>query len=303
MAGMRSGLLREIVGDGVRHAAHEQDALGADRARRRHRHHLDRRHDLAHPRLRRVAARLDPRSSGRTRSSCRSSARSASPSGKSFLELAQAAQPDDRGCPGDRARVPVGRRWSTSGSAAGRQRAIAHLLRPRAHQAARRSSARPRTSPRSTSPSSSSGRFFTPAEVEHRRQVVVLGQTPYQSLFPNIDPIGKKVRIGANEFTVIGVLGKRPSPAASTRRRRLRRDPVHARTRSSTARCSTARRDHREQLQPRGVPHGDDRRRAARGRARATQAMREVEADDAHPPRPEARRAERLRPGRRRTRS
>ncbi len=57
-----------------------------------------------------------------------------------------------------------------------------------------------------------SGRFFLPTEVEHRRQVVVLGQTPYQSLFPSIDPIGKKVRIGINEFTVIGVLGKRPSP-------------------------------------------------------------------------------------------
>ena len=56
------------------------------------------------------------------------------------------------------------------------------------------------------------GRFFVPGEVEHRRQVVVLGQTPYQSLFPNIDPIGKKVRIGSNEFTVIGVVGKRPSP-------------------------------------------------------------------------------------------
>jgi putative ABC transport system permease protein len=56
------------------------------------------------------------------------------------------------------------------------------------------------------------GRFFLQNEVEHRRQVVVLGQTPYQSLFPNIDPIGKKVRIGINEFTVIGVLGKRPSP-------------------------------------------------------------------------------------------
>ncbi len=56
------------------------------------------------------------------------------------------------------------------------------------------------------------GRFFIPAEVDHRRQVVVLGQTPATSLFPNIDPIGKKVRIGPNEFTVIGVLGKRPSP-------------------------------------------------------------------------------------------
>jgi len=56
------------------------------------------------------------------------------------------------------------------------------------------------------------GRLFLPAEVDHRRQVVVLGKNPWDSLFPNIDPIGKVVRIGANEFTVIGVLGKRPSP-------------------------------------------------------------------------------------------
>ena len=56
------------------------------------------------------------------------------------------------------------------------------------------------------------GRLFTSQEVDHRRQVVVLGQTPYLSLFPNIDPIGKKVRIGPNEYTVIGVFGKRPSP-------------------------------------------------------------------------------------------
>ena len=59
------------------------------------------------------------------------------------------------------------------------------------------------------------GRLFTSSEVEHRRQVVVLGQSPYLSLFPNIDPIGKKVRIGANEFTVIGVFGKRPSPGGA----------------------------------------------------------------------------------------
>ncbi len=56
------------------------------------------------------------------------------------------------------------------------------------------------------------GRLFLPSEVDHRRQVVVLGKTPWESLFPNIDPIGKVVRIGGNEFTVIGVLGKRPSP-------------------------------------------------------------------------------------------
>jgi putative ABC transport system permease protein len=56
------------------------------------------------------------------------------------------------------------------------------------------------------------GRLFMPAEVEHRRQVVVLGYTPWQSLFPHIDPIGKTVRIGSAQYTVIGVLGKRPSP-------------------------------------------------------------------------------------------
>ncbi|CAN5442170.1 ABC transporter permease [soil metagenome] len=56
------------------------------------------------------------------------------------------------------------------------------------------------------------GRFFVQGETQNRRQVVVLGQTAYQSLFPKIDPIGKKVRIGSREFTVIGVVGRRPSP-------------------------------------------------------------------------------------------
>ena len=54
------------------------------------------------------------------------------------------------------------------------------------------------------------GRFIVPAEIQNRRQVVVLGQAPYQSLFPNIDPIGKRVRVGSREYTVVGVLGKRP---------------------------------------------------------------------------------------------
>ena len=57
------------------------------------------------------------------------------------------------------------------------------------------------------------GRFFTAAEVEHRRRVVVLGANPYEALFlkMGLDPIGKKVRVGAIEFTVVGVLKKRPS--------------------------------------------------------------------------------------------
>ena len=57
------------------------------------------------------------------------------------------------------------------------------------------------------------GRFFTEGEVSRRRNVVVLGQTPYQALFgaSAADPIGKRVRVGAVEYTVVGVVGKRPS--------------------------------------------------------------------------------------------
>jgi len=57
------------------------------------------------------------------------------------------------------------------------------------------------------------GRFFTEGEVSRRRNVVVLGQTPYQALFgPSaVDPVGKRVRVGAVEYTVVGVVGKRPS--------------------------------------------------------------------------------------------
>jgi putative ABC transport system permease protein len=57
------------------------------------------------------------------------------------------------------------------------------------------------------------GRFFTEPEVTHRRRVVVIGNTAYEALFAQagIDPIGKKVRIGAVEHTVIGVMAKRPS--------------------------------------------------------------------------------------------
>ena len=56
------------------------------------------------------------------------------------------------------------------------------------------------------------GRLFIGAENEHRRNVVLIGNGPREALFPNVDPIGKKVRISNQEFTVIGALGKRPSP-------------------------------------------------------------------------------------------
>jgi putative ABC transport system permease protein len=57
-----------------------------------------------------------------------------------------------------------------------------------------------------------SGRFFTASEVQRRQNVVVLGQTARTALFPQLDPIGKTVRIGISQFTVVGVMAKRPSP-------------------------------------------------------------------------------------------
>ena len=56
------------------------------------------------------------------------------------------------------------------------------------------------------------GRYFTANEVQRRSHVAVLGQTAYKALFPNVDPIGKAVRIGLQEYSVIGVAAKRPSP-------------------------------------------------------------------------------------------
>ncbi|MDQ3068344.1 MAG: ABC transporter permease [Acidobacteriota bacterium] len=57
-----------------------------------------------------------------------------------------------------------------------------------------------------------SGRFYTANEVQRRTQVAVLGQTAYKALFPNVDPIGKTIRIGLKEYTVIGIAGPRPTP-------------------------------------------------------------------------------------------
>lgn len=57
------------------------------------------------------------------------------------------------------------------------------------------------------------GRFFNGSEVQHRTDVVVIGNTPYQALFGDngVDPIGKTIRVGSNQFEVIGVFDKRPS--------------------------------------------------------------------------------------------
>jgi putative ABC transport system permease protein len=58
-----------------------------------------------------------------------------------------------------------------------------------------------------------SGRYFNGTEVQYRKNVVVLGNTPYQVLFQptGTDPLGKMVRVGSERFEVVGVFDKRPA--------------------------------------------------------------------------------------------
>ena len=52
------------------------------------------------------------------------------------------------------------------------------------------------------------GRYFTTSEAEHKSNVCLIGDTIVRELFLGMDPIGKTVRIGSDEFLVIGVMEK-----------------------------------------------------------------------------------------------
>jgi putative ABC transport system permease protein len=51
----------------------------------------------------------------------------------------------------------------------------------------------------------SAGRFLTPADEEHRTEVVFIGSDLAQKFFPNVDPIGKTIRAETHTYEVIGV--------------------------------------------------------------------------------------------------
>ena len=53
------------------------------------------------------------------------------------------------------------------------------------------------------------GRFFTEFELDRSRRVVVLGYGPAKDLFPNRDPIEKRIKIGNHEYVVIGAMKSR----------------------------------------------------------------------------------------------
>jgi putative ABC transport system permease protein len=52
------------------------------------------------------------------------------------------------------------------------------------------------------------GRYFTPSEEEHRTHVCLIGDTLVQQLFLGVDPLGKTIRVGNEEFVVIGTMEK-----------------------------------------------------------------------------------------------
>jgi putative ABC transport system permease protein len=49
------------------------------------------------------------------------------------------------------------------------------------------------------------GRFISPADEEHRSEVVFIGSDLAEKFFPNVDPIGKTVRSETHSYEVIGV--------------------------------------------------------------------------------------------------
>jgi putative ABC transport system permease protein len=55
------------------------------------------------------------------------------------------------------------------------------------------------------------GRHITELEELHRRQVVFVGWEIVDKLFPNVDPIGKEIKVGGRRFTIVGVAKKRGS--------------------------------------------------------------------------------------------
>jgi len=60
------------------------------------------------------------------------------------------------------------------------------------------------------------GRFFTATEEEMRTPVAVIGEDIRAKLFPSVAPLGKTIRAGGEEFTVIGVLERQGSSFGRT---------------------------------------------------------------------------------------
>lgn len=51
------------------------------------------------------------------------------------------------------------------------------------------------------------GRFITENDIRHRTNIAVIGRDVEKALFPDVDPLGKQVKIGGRPFNVVGVMG------------------------------------------------------------------------------------------------
>ena len=56
-----------------------------------------------------------------------------------------------------------------------------------------------------------SGLFFTEHDVDVRSRVAVIGTTVATNLFGEVNPVGKKIRIGSSPYTVIGLIASKGS--------------------------------------------------------------------------------------------
>ena len=52
------------------------------------------------------------------------------------------------------------------------------------------------------------GRYFTSSESAHRANICLIGDTLVRELFSGMDPLGRTIRIGNDEFLVVGVMEK-----------------------------------------------------------------------------------------------
>jgi putative ABC transport system permease protein len=55
------------------------------------------------------------------------------------------------------------------------------------------------------------GRYFTEDETARNKRVCVLGMGPMEDLFPNVDPVGKHIRVGQEQYEVVGGFRSRES--------------------------------------------------------------------------------------------
>ena len=256
------------------HAPRQQDALGADGPRRRHRHHVDRRHDVAHPRLRRVAARQHPRARPEhdlRREVQRRQLRGRARSSRTCIKRPVLTVDDAKAIEREAATVRHGGRLArrlgharaasaSSTRASRRKAAVGHRASTENFAAVELPEARERAG------SSPSARCSTGAPSS------CSGRPPYKALFPNVDPIGKIVRDRHQRSTRSSASSrKRPTPAASSSGQDdfvvIPYTTLPEAVRLGTvagASASTARRRRQRHAER------DDRRRAARGRRRAT---------------------------------